>query len=310
MSTNNGFLMDSSGIQTIITDVSLHNEVYTGFTFNGNCTLDSVAIQNYVKTDVQVLATSVSTLPSWTPDVKFLASFNNTLDGSNVFGLVDSPISWSLYRRVYEGDILTLVATVDTGVTSWIDYKCEGNQTYEYLLFANSPTQISLPIITDMVRTNFYGYFLISSGADSMDVDINSNVEVYKFDLDISSDKVTINSNTTMLQNFTKFDTFVVSDRNFRSGAITSKLIPFDSNGLLDFDAKVRWSDYLEGLGVFLHDKKYKYLKIRGNGEIIRVITESSANTFDYKLNDTVAVGKNGQALIDVTIPWSEVGKV
>ena len=79
MSTNNGFLMDSSGIQTIITDVSLHNEVYTGFTFNGNCTLDSVAIQNYVKTDAQVLATSVSTLPSWTPDVKFLASFNNTL---------------------------------------------------------------------------------------------------------------------------------------------------------------------------------------------------------------------------------------
>jgi len=309
MSTNNGFLMDSSGIQTIITDVSLHNEVHTGFTFNGNCTLDSIAIQNYVKTDSQVLTTSISTLPSWTPDVKFLASFNNTLDGSNIFGLVDSPVSWSLYRRIYEGDILTLVTTVNPDITSWIDYKCEGNQSYEYLLFANSATQISEPIITDIQKTSFYGYFIISQDADSMDVDINSNVEVYKFDIDTTSDKVTINSNTTMLQNYTKFDTFVVSNRNFRSGAITSKLIPFDSNGLLDFDAKIRWSDYLESLGTFLHDKKYKYLKSK-TGQLIKVITESTANTFDYKLNDVIAVGDNAQSLVDVTIPWNEVGDV
>jgi len=128
MSNNDGFLIQSSIITTDNSVVSFHNTEYTGFTFNGNCVLDSVAIQNYEKTDAQVLDTSVSVLPSWTPDVKFLASFNNTSDGSNVFGMVDSPISWSLYRRIYQGDILTLVATIGTGVTSWIDYKCEGNQ--------------------------------------------------------------------------------------------------------------------------------------------------------------------------------------
>jgi len=308
VSNNNGFLIGSSTIISENSVVSLHNMTYTGFTFNGNCTLDSIAVQNYEKTDQQVLDTSVSTLPSWTPDMKFLASFNNTLDGSNVFGMVDSPVSWSLYRRIYQGDVLTLVATVDTGVTSWIDYKCEGNQTYEYLLFANSATQISEPIVTNKIKTTFYGYFLIGSDADSTDVDINSNVETYKFDIDATSEKVTINNSLTQLQNYTKFDSYVIGDRNFRSGSIASKIIP-TIEGTYDFEGIQRWNNFLESLGAFLHDKKYKYLKLK-NGQLIRVITEGSGSTFDYKLNDEISVGKDSQSLIDVTIPWNEVKEV
>ena len=46
MSNNDGFLIQSSIITTDNSVVSFHNTEYTGFTFNGNCVLDSVAIQN------------------------------------------------------------------------------------------------------------------------------------------------------------------------------------------------------------------------------------------------------------------------
>ena len=197
-------------------------------------------------------------------------------------------------------------------MTSWIDYKCEGSQTYEYLLFANSPTQISLPIITDMVRTNFYGYFLISSDADSMDVDINSNVEVYKFDIDVASDKVSINNDLTTLKNYSAYDVAVIGNRSFKSGGFSSKMIS-SINGIYDFEGRLRWQNDLDNLKNFLGDKKYKYLKTRGNGELIKVITEGSSSTLDIKYNDSVTVGKefgNSNQLCDVSIFWTEIGSV
>jgi len=312
MANNNGFLIGSSTITTDNSVVSLHNMQYTGFTFNGNCILDSVAVQNYTKTDVQVLATSVSTLPIWTPDVKFLASFNNTIDGSNVFGMVASPISWSLYRRVLDGDILTLVTTVDTSITSWIDYKCEGNQTYEYLLFANSATQISQPIMADRIETTFYGYFMISSDADSTDPNINSNVTVYKFDINLESDKIMSNNDVTYLKTFSKFDSVVILDRNFRSGSFTSMIIPKNINGVTDYDGMTRWASYLDDLRLFLHDKKYKYLKLR-SGDVMKCISEGNGSTSDIKHAKGISIGgkyNKGNQMMDLTIYYTEIGNL
>ena len=304
MASLNGFLI---GSETITTDTT--SQEHTGFTFNGNCVIDSVCIQNYAKTNVQVLDTSVSILPEWTPDIKFLAKFDGTTDGSNVFGMSGSPTSWSLYRREYQGDILTKICDTEIDNMSWIDYKCKGNMEYEYLLFANTNSQISAPIITDKLRTSFYGYFLISSDADSMDAQINNNTVVYKLDLDITTDKVTVANDMTVLKNYSSYDTVVMGNRRFRSGTINSKLIPFDEDGLYDFDSKIRWATYLEDFGEFLHDKKYKYLKNRA-GQIMKVVTEGASEAMSYKFVDEIAVGENGQQLIDATISYTEIGKV
>jgi len=310
MASLNGFLIGSEIINTENNDTSLNNQDYTGFKFNGNCILDSVSIENYTKTDAQILATSINVLPEWTPTVKFLTKFNYTTDGSNVFGVIDEVTGWSLYRRKYNDSVLVKICDVDSTIMSWKDYLCEcGGQQYEYLLFCNSGTQISEPIITDVVTPSFCAWYLISSDADITDVEVNDFVETYKFDLGLTSEKVTMNSNTTYLQNYSKFDTAVIGNRNFKSGSITSRLIPFNNQNEYDMEAELSWSDYLKQLGVFLHNKKYKYLKNRA-GEIIRVITESTANTFDYKFIDYSAIGNNHQQAIDVSIYWTEIGEV
>jgi hypothetical protein len=304
--------MNSSTISTPITDPTLHNVSHTGFSFNGNCIIDSIYISTNEKSDNDILNTSVSILPSWTPDIKFLASMNHTTDASNIFGLTDSVTSWSLYRREFNGDELYKICEVDPSITSWIDYKLEGNKTYEYLLFANSNTQISLPIVCDKFDTDFfYGWFLIGSDADSQDSDTNQSVECYKFDLNLSSDKVVENNSLTMLKNYTSYDVSVIGNRNFKSGSFTSVMIP-TYNGKYDFLGKQRWQNMLDDLQTFLHDKSYKYLKNR-NGKILKIITEGDSETFSYQFMDDITAGrdnnKNNQP-VTVTINYKEIGDV
>lgn len=305
MSTNNGYLMNSSTIQTNNTDVTLNNQSYTGFTFNGNCIIDSINILNYGKSDTEVLNTSVSTLPDWTPDVIFLASMNNTVDGSNITGLIDSPTSWSLYRKEVNGNELFKVCEVTPDVLSYVDYKCEaGGKEYEWYLFANSETQLSAPIVTEKYKPTFYGYYLI----DSVDVDNytnNNSVESYQFDLNLSSDKVQNNNSATFLQNFTKYDSAIILDRNFRSGSFTSMLIPTGIDGQYDFEGLQNWNDYLENLRSFINNKKTKYMKDR-SGKILKVLTiNSSSNSIDYKYEDAI-----GLQPVNVTIAWTEISDV
>ena len=304
MATINGFLINSESINSDIVE-----EAHTGFTFNGNCILDSVAIQNYAKTDAQVLETRVKTLPDWTPDMKFLASFNGTTDGSNVFGMTSSPTSWSLYRREYGGSVLTKVCDCDINVMEWTDYLCEGNKSYEWLIFAHSDEQISEPIITDVVKTSFYGYFLLSSDADNInDSNINNNVEVFEFNLNLTSDKVTKNNDVTQLKTYGRFDKNIIGNRCFRSGTFTSVIIPFDDENYYDFEAKMNWRDYLEELDLFLSDKGYKYLKNR-SGQIMKISTHGAGSDYDLQFTEDMAIGENNQQM-NLTIYFNEVGLV
>ncbi len=298
--------MNSSSIYNEITNTNLHNQSHTGFTFNGNCVLDSIYIENETMDDTDILNTSVSILPEWTPNVIFLASMNNTVDASNVSNLTGSVTSWILYRQELNADIMYKVCEVTPNITSWIDYKAEGNKTYVYYIYAQSDTQISEPIITDEFKTNFYGYYLISSDADSSDPGINDNVQVFKFDLNVTSDKVINNNNAIYLKNFTKYDTVITLPRDFRSGSFTSSLIPFDINGNYDFEGNLNWADYLESLHILLASSDYKYIKNR-EGQIIMVSTTNTSQTsHEHTFDENLTI--NGQKLINVTIYYNEIG--
>jgi hypothetical protein len=309
MATSNGFLMGSSTINTINANVALNNQPHTGFKFNGNCLLDSICIRNYVMTNANIISASASKMPvDWTPDVIFLANMDNTVDGSNVFGLVDVVESYSLYRQGIDEDVsYPVIENLELDITSWIDYKCEGNQQYTYLLFANTATQLSNPIVTDSLLTTAYGYFLISSDADIADTNVNSEVTTFKFDLNVTSDKSTINNSAVLLQNFTQFDSIVTLNRNFRSGDFSSLLIPFYNNDY-DFDGKMRWAEYLTSLQDLIMTNSYKYLKTK-NGGIMKVMTtNTSSDALDFQYNESASAGTN--QLCTVTVYWNEIGTV
>lgn len=276
--TDNGFLM---GEETIVTN-GIINKSYTGFKFNGNCILDSIIMYKDIKSEQDVLNTSVSTLPEWTPDVIFLASMNNTVDASNVTGLKDSPISWSLYRQEVNSDRIIKLADLPIATTSFTDYKIAGQKEFQYLLFAESATQQSNPIVTDVIKTDFYGIYLIDADAVDNGLD-NDNVETYKFDLNTTVDKVTDNNNTVFLKNYTKYQVPVMFDTDFLSGSVTGILSYPDVN---DEELGRIWdADYIDKFRTFINNKKQKYMKFR-DGKVIKVITSSEGEAFEYKFED------------------------
>lgn len=303
---NNGFLI---GDEEIFTDNVIPTS-HTGFKFNGNCIIDSVVIRNYQKTDtiIQNESVTIGVIPEWTPDVLFLASMNNIVDASNVSGMTVMPNKWSLYRHEKDGDKLYKVCDVDMSINSWMDYKVKGNITYEYYLYAQNDTQISNPIITDQIKTTFWGWYLIDSiGAESNDPLVNEAVETYKFDLNLQSSKITTNNDMTLLKNYSQFDTAVILDRNFRSSDFSAWLIPQLEDGEYDFEGATRFNDMVDNLKLFLHNKQNKYLKTR-DGDIIKIITEGSNSTVDYQYQDVLYVNGNQPAV--VTVYWTEIGTV
>lgn len=305
MSNINGFLIGSSKVSTN----KINSESYTGFKFNGNCIIDSIMIRNYEQSDSQIINKSVTigVEPDWIPDVVFLASMNHTVDGSNVNDLGIIPTKWSLYRHEINGDILRKVCEVDIDINGWIDYKIEGNKRYEYYLYAESDDKISSPIITDEIKPSFYGYYLIDCiKADSNNPLDNEAVDIYKFELNLTSDKVTVNNDYTSIKTYQKYDLTVVGNRNFKTGGFTSLLIPKTEIGEYDFEAKTVWFEYLNELQKFLHNKQMKYLK-DPSGQILKVVTEGSNESFSYQLGN---VDVNGQQINNVSVVWQEVEDV
>lgn len=306
MTIQNGFLI---GSETISID-NVTPITYTGFKFNGNCIIDSILIRNYEQTDTEIINDSVTigVEPDWTPDVTFLASMNNTIDGGNITGMTVMPDKWSLYRHEKDGDKLYKVCDVDMSINSWIDYKVEGNKTYEYYLYSENDSQISSPIVTSEIKTTFWGWYLIDSiGADSNDPVVNEAVESYKFDLNLQSSKIVTNNDMTLIKSYSQFDNAVILDRNFRSSDFSAWLIPqLDSSGY-DFEGITNFRDLLDNLKLFLHNKQNKYLKTR-DGDIIKVITEGSNSTVDYQYQDNLYVNGNQPAVVNIY--WTEIGKV
>ncbi len=279
MSTKNGFLMDSE--EVIVPGII--NRVYTGFKFYGDCVIDSITIYKEIKSDVDVEAISVSKLPQWLPDVVFLASMNGTVDGSNVTGLVDSPTKWSLYRQEFNGDKIIKIADLPINVTSFIDYKVAGKKKFQYLLFAETDSQQSKPILTDVLETTFHGVYLID--ADAVDQGINNDsVETYKIDMNATVDKITDTNSTVFLKNYTRFQVPVMFDTDFLSGSVTGILsFPDESD---DNDTGRLWNaDYIDQFRAFINNKKQKYMKFR-NGKVIKIVTSGSGESMEYKFED------------------------
>lgn len=304
MATINGYLMGSSVINT----QSVLLEEHTGFSFYGAGIIDDICIRSDDLSDNQILNTSVSTEPEWDTDVILLATMNNTADASNVTGVVGDVQSWDIYRQdVVTGIITTVVKGIDATSTSWIDWKAEGNRTYQYQIYCNTESQMSMPIISDDIKMAWYGYFLISSDADSIDWDTNQNVEVFKFDLNLTSDKVINNNDATYQKSFGKYDSVTIMNRDFRSGSFSSILIP-QYNGDYDFMGKSNWADYLESLHTLIASKDYKFIKNR-MGEIMKVSTTNTSQTsHEHQFDENNSA--NSQNLITETIYYNEISDI
>lgn len=275
---------------------------YQGLQFNGQCVLDNIWVRNYIQTDESANIVDISQPPDWTPDILFRTVFNHTLDSANIFGMLQPQTKWNISRQEVGSSIVKNIGILEPNINSFIDYKVEGNKIYNYLISAQNNMQISNPLITDNIKTSFYGVYLLNAA----DIDNGSiDVEYYKFDYMSTVDKVSDNADITSFKNYTQYDNYSIGDRDFISGSVASLLFYVDDNNQVQWDA-----DYLDKFRKFINNKQEKILKFK-NGKAIRCITFSSdSESFSYDFTDAYYKDEDLIQPINVTFGFKETGKV
>lgn len=254
---------------------------YQGLQFNGNCILDNICIRNIVQTDTIAKSEDMSIEPDWTPDVIFKTVFNYTTDSANVFGLLQSQTKFNLGRQEVGSDVIKNVAILDPNITSFIDYKVEGQKSFNYYLSAKNDTQLSEPLVTDLITTSFFGVYLLDA-SDIDDYTNNNDVICFKLDFNATVAAVSNNADVTTYRSYQKYDQYYIGNTNYLSGSVTSLLGYWDENG-----DDVTWSPfYLEQFRSFINNGQEKIMKFK-NGKTIRVVTfNSNTESMSYVHED------------------------
>lgn len=224
-------------------------------------------------------------LPSWDDDTLLLALFNETLDGGNVLGSAEIN-KWVIKRREIGGSgiLKTIGQTPNVNTTKFTDYTVPSKREYEYQIFPESDNIIGNPLVTDTIKTDFYGWYLVGEHEGI----------VYKFDMDLESGNIQNDTDVHEHETYTKYNAFSYGERDFIRGNIrvlagTIKDYQFEQD-----------VDFLNELRAFINNGKEKLLKSR-KGDIWRVRT----NNFDVKYRD-----KYSQQIADISFNFVESGDV
>ena len=252
--------------------------------YGGQSIFDKVHIQNIALTNSEIQAIDPFAQILWKPTTLLLANFDaKTLDGGNIISLPSALVGWKIYRRDTSTDISTLIATVDAGTTTYIDYTIGAYRNYVYEIFPITTNEIGSPLVTDNTYADFYGWYLMHYDSPST---------VYKFDLNLSSSELMNETNVVIYETYTQKPSVSMGNRDFIKGAISCIA------GTINADGKLYQPvDYLNQLKSFINDKNVKLLKSR-KGDTWKVIT--------YGMNEKF-MDEVSEQLVTITFNFSEV---
>jgi len=242
--------------------------IYDRITFYGDIIIDNVWIRDRILSDAEIDAMNYKIDPTWTSDTIFLALFENgNLNAGNLINLTSPILSWDIYRRTVEDNILTYLDSVDVSIKTYVDYTTQAYKTYIYEIFPITATEIGSALQTDPLYTNYYGYYLIDPDTGT----------AYKFDLNLSSSDFQYEEDVTEYKTYTKYPAVSRGKLNYLKHSITvlAGTIQCPDGTFL------QPIDYLNTLEAFITDGKVKLYKTRKGG-IYKVYTRN----YKYKALD------------------------
>jgi hypothetical protein len=244
--------------------------IYTKITVYGNAIVDKIHILDSELTNAELEAIDITAALTWSSHTDLLAEFENSLSGGNFLDLDIPILNWQVYRKEQGGITSTLLDTISATDIQYIDYTAQPQKTYIYDLFAVTPTQISEPLETAAILSDFYGYFIIDPVLEI----------AYKFDMSTESSESAYAEDFTVYENFTQYPSFARGQRKYMSTTITG--MP----GTLTQDKVLSQTvDYIDALRDFIHNGNEKIFKTR-KGQIYKVQTSK----FRFKpLNDAIS---------------------
>lgn len=265
---------------------------YSSITFNGNNTgviLDSIWGRNMVITKEYFNSLSLITYkPTWTLNTYLMALFENSLSAGNIVNTDSYFSEWAIYRRTDNSEQLEFIDSIPIESVRYKDYTALIGHEYQYYIFAKSDNVLSSPLISDKVKVNYNGNYLIN-------VD---NQTTYILNINVESGAITQNEEYTMHNVNNKYNVFMKGNNQYFStnisGILTSSI---DVEGTVNNDVEI-----LQEFNDFVHNNNVlKYYKNR-KGQIFNVFTSDSNMSV---LNDNI-----GSQPMLVTVTVTEKGAV
>ena len=241
------------------------------------------------------LLTNLSYQPRWTLDTRFLAGFDQELNGGNITPIGDAVTGVALYRRKEGESRLHLVANLPIETSTLLDEGFKNQETYRYYLFVlGAKTYVSAPLISNAITPTFWNWTILKTELENGAYHVK---EVHVFRNSVSTDGITNNNAPELLQNFTPYPNRQPSSYNFQSSTLTGYIgrVDFARNRYFD---TVEQADALRGLSVsqapkFLRDRKGNLWRVETGGAV-------SFQTGDNQVPQPYFG----------TFPWVEVGEV
>lgn len=268
---------------TIIPPPTTYNKIVV----YGDCVVDKVRAltTSLSETEMGNIQLADSFFP-WTPETILYAEFSNNLQAGNVSGL-SSPIeSWVIFRKRSDDTNYVKVAEIPSANTMFTDYTVKGKRTYEYQVYAKTATELSAPLLSVPIYTDFQYWALMNY--DSPD-------RVWLFDLNLQSGGITVNKPANIFdQTYTQFPVVTFGEKEYITGSIsfTSGAM---ANGSMAYSV-----DYLDELTAFINNRQPKILKNR-YGQAWKVITHD----ISWNFNDVIS-----EQIADVSFNFTQIGNL
>lgn len=281
------FEVDSNNNILVDKYIEVDNSTFDSFCANSASSDSVVIFSDLSNTHYQELFSSFQNSVDkedreaiWVTDSsRFLANFEQTLRAGNVSSDIES---FRLKRIASDGSLYNTLSDFDITEHSYIDRSLRNNITYTYILNSIDGDGNEGLGTTFTASLDFYGWFLFDSS------------NIYKFDLENSSDSINTNLDFNIYNNYTTYPTVGFGSRNYRTGKLNT--IPYTYNTTsLSYEFTF---DLLEEIKSFINNKTVKYIK-NTKGEILKIVTSN----FNYKYNEVV-VNKP----YTISFDWVEVG--
>lgn len=229
----------------------------------------------------------------------FLASFDDANAIAKGVSDVALGYNFSVYRASNDTNQLMYVSHLEDGELTVEDFNVVNNTNYKYYIFKEDSNYVSEVAISNEVETCWWDWSIVDliQNVDEDNyyyADLNN---MWKFSLNLSSETISQNMNTTTYNNLTRYPKVSVGKSNYSSGALTCLLgeIQKTSNGNIEYVEKsTRRNEWNE----FCTNGHIKLLKDRKGNSMLVSITSTSSNTNDILREQADTI----------TFNWVEVG--
>lgn len=233
---------------------------------------------------------------------RFLVTFDD--GGTVASGIADVALGYnfSVYREIKDTNQLVYVAHLDEGSLSMVDYNVVNDTTYRYYVFKEDESAISEAVVSNDVTTCWWDWSLVDLIPSTTEKNLyyaNPN-EMWKFNLNVTSEARTQNINTTTYNNLTRFPKVSTGKMNYASGGLTCLLGNLQqlNNGQLSY---VETASMLDRWNDFCANGNIKLLKDRKGNAMLVMITGNSGQTDDILREQPTTVTFNWVQVNDTT---------